>query len=156
MQIIIYRFYTDNATTTVGKLIISEKIYTYDDIDKLTLAQFTKLDKIFDCFTIELDWKNNQRNISCIPKGRYIVTKHNSPKFKRTLLINNVPNRSGILIHSANRAITELQGCIAPVSRIEIDNQIVGVSSRKALNNILAYDEQIKSILIIDKINHDS
>ena len=156
MQLLLYRFYTDNLTTTVGKLILSEKIYEYIDIEKLTLAQFSKLDNIFNCFTIELDWKNNQRNISCIPKGIYTVSEYTSKKFKETIIINNVPNRSGILIHAANRSMIDLQGCIAPVSRIEIDNEVVGISSKKALNSILLYKKQIKSIIIIDKINYDS
>ena len=155
MQLLLYRFYTDNLTTTVGKLILSEKIYEYIDIEKLTLAQFSKLDNIFNCFTIELDWKNNQRNISCIPKGIYTVNEHTSKKFKETIIVNNVPNRSGILIHKGN-SYKDIQGCILPVSKIEISDSVYGVNSKLAFSNIMFYSKQIKSLIIIDKINYDS
>lgn len=36
--------------------------------------------------TLELPFLDNQKNISCIPTGKYILTKHNSPKFKDNCL----------------------------------------------------------------------
>lgn len=66
--------------------------------------------------TIELPWRENQRNISCIPEGRYRLTLYPSKKFGMRLLINNVKGRDGILIHPANDAAKELQGCVAPVT----------------------------------------
>lgn len=155
MQILIYRYYTDNSTSTVGKLIVSNTIYEYNEIERLSLAQFSKLDNLFECFTIELDWKDNNRNISCIPRGIYSANEHFSKKFKNTIIVNNVPNRSGILIHSGNSYL-DIQGCILPVSKVEISDSVYGTNSRKALNNILTYKSQIKSLIIIDKISYDS
>lgn len=64
--------------------------------------------------TVERPWLNNANNVSCIPPGDYICTMTMSNRFKKMLyLVRDVPNRSGIRIHSANYA-TELQGCIAP------------------------------------------
>ena len=37
--------------------------------------------------TIELTYKDNQRNISCIPEKRYIIKCYNSPKFGKCLKI---------------------------------------------------------------------
>lgn len=72
-----------------------------------------KDDKKFVCDTLELGWNNNMRNISCIPKGTYKVKRTFSPKFmKYTYEILNVPNRSGIRIHSVN-FYWQLLGCIA-------------------------------------------
>lgn len=68
------------------------------------------------CSTIELPWKNNESRISCIPEGAYALTKRYSPHFKWHLEVKDVPARQLILIHPANDAITELKGCIAPVS----------------------------------------
>lgn len=155
MQLLLYRFYTDNKTTTVGRLLVSTEVYQYSEIEKLSLAQFSKLNNVFNCFTIELDWKNNERNISCIPKGMYSVSEYYSEKFKKTLVINNVPNRSGILIHAGN-TYKDIQGCILPATKVEISDSIYGISSRKALNSILTYQTQIKSLIIIDKISYDS
>lgn len=67
------------------------------------------------CETIELPWRGNKPNISCIPEGRYRLEKRYSFKFKWHIHLVNVPNRSLILIHPANDALTELKGCIAPV-----------------------------------------
>ena len=69
------------------------------------------------CHAIELPWRNNRRNVSCIPEGRYRLSLYASRKFGRCLLVHDVPGRSGILIHPANDASAELRGCIAPVTK---------------------------------------
>lgn len=69
--------------------------------------------QLFVCKTLELPWLNNQRNISCIPPGIYTCEWNYSPKFqKETYEIRNVPDRTGIRIHSANFYYS-LLGCIA-------------------------------------------
>ena len=35
----------------------------------------------FICFTIELPWRENRRNVSCIPEGRYELQPRISKKF---------------------------------------------------------------------------
>lgn len=74
------------------------------------------LDGVVLCATIELPWKNNQSRISCIPEGKYQVIKRYSPHFRWHLQLRDVPGRQLILIHPGNDAVTELKGCIAPVS----------------------------------------
>jgi len=87
--------------------------------------------------TLELPWKDNLPKGSCIPDGEYEVEKTYSPSFKKQLwLIKNVPNRSGIRIHSANY-VSELLGCIAPgLSRHDLnkDGIIDMKDSRKAMS----------------------
>jgi len=68
------------------------------------------------CYTIELPWKNNEHNISCIPEGNYPLQKRCSEHFGWHLQVMNVPDRVLILIHPANDALKELKGCIAPVT----------------------------------------
>ena len=68
------------------------------------------------CHTIELPWRANRRNVSCIPEGRYRLLRTRTRHFKYCLRLVDVPGRSGILIHAANDAATELRGCIAPVT----------------------------------------
>lgn len=72
----------------------------------------------FICHCIELPWRDNQRQISCIPEGRYEIRKRSTQKWPDHIYVANVPNRSGILFHPANNADTQLQGCIAPVTKI--------------------------------------
>jgi hypothetical protein len=74
--------------------------------------------KLVVCNTIELPWLRNQRNISCIPEGRYELKKRVTKKRGQHLLVLNVKGRDGILIHSANDARKELRGCIAPVTTL--------------------------------------
>lgn len=70
------------------------------------------------CFTIELPWRENASNRSCIPEGSYPVVKRFSNRHQFHLELLDVPGRSLILIHKANDAQKELRGCIAPVSRL--------------------------------------
>lgn len=86
------------------------------------------------CYTIELPWLGNQKRISCIPEGEYILQKRFSPKFKWHLHLMNVLGRDLILIHPANDAKKELLGCIAPVTTITGIGK--GSSSRKALEKL--------------------
>jgi hypothetical protein len=71
-------------------------------------------------FSIELPWRGNARQISCIPPGGYICRLHPSPAFKKDLYrLEAVPGRSGVLIHAGNWAgdaalgfKSNSQGCI--------------------------------------------
>lgn len=69
-------------------------------------------------YSIELPWKENSFGISCIPEGQYLLAKRFSPKVGWHIHITGVKERSLILIHPANDAIKELNGCIAPVTTL--------------------------------------
>src|ERR1700712_5417275 len=86
-------------------------------------------------YTIELPWKENLAQVSCIPEGRYELVKRWSPKFNRHLQVMNVSQRENILIHPANDALHELKGCIAPVSLITGAGK--GIRSRLALEILI-------------------
>jgi len=73
----------------------------------------------FNCCTLELPWRDNQRSISSIPSGEYNVVIRQSPKYGNIYWVTKVPNRSWILIHSGNWAgdvskdfRTHVNGCI--------------------------------------------
>lgn len=63
------------------------------------------------CCTLEKPWLNNQPSVSSIPAGTYQVGPHDSPSHPDTFEIQNVPGRSGILIHAGNTP-SDSQGCI--------------------------------------------
>lgn len=86
------------------------------------------------CYTIELPWLDNARKLSCIPEGKYKLTMRYSIKHGTHLLVNNVPGRALILIHPANNASAELQGCIAPVTKLAGKGK--GYQSRMALEQL--------------------
>jgi Family of unknown function (DUF5675) len=87
------------------------------------------------CYSIELPWKENKAQVSCIPEGKYALTKRYSARFGHHLLVRNVPGRKWILLHPANNAHQELKGCIAPVSFLT--GQGKGGQSKKALTALL-------------------
>ena len=82
------------------------------------------------CLTIELPWKENEKRVSCIPEGKYFISKRYSKKFQFHLEVLDVKNRSFILFHPANNAQKELNGCIAPVTKLSGPG--LGLDSRKA------------------------
>lgn len=86
------------------------------------------------CETIELPWRNNKKGISCIPEGRYRLVKRYHPQRNWHLQVAHVPQRELILIHPANYALRELQGCIAPVTKCTAPGK--GDYSRVALQRI--------------------
>lgn len=63
------------------------------------------------CHTLELPWRHNAKEISCIPSGEYPVVRTVSPKFGDVYYIRNVPDREGVLIHVGN-TISDTRGCV--------------------------------------------
>ena len=86
-------------------------------------------------YTVERPWLDNQQNISCIPTGTYQLGRVNSPKFgPRTWEIQDVPNRSNILLHAGNTQ-NDVSGCLAV--GLGVFGQLQGVStSRQAIENL--------------------
>ncbi len=93
------------------------------------------------CHTIEVPWRENRRNVSCIPAGRYRLLATYSRRYGKRLRVLDVPGRSGILIHAANDAARELQGCIAPVTKLTGEGR--GLYSRVALERLEAIVEPV-------------
>ena len=52
------------------------------------------------CKTIELPWKENEKSVSCVPEGKYLLKKRYSAKYKWHIEVVNVPGRKFILFHS--------------------------------------------------------
>ena len=83
--------------------------------DKQTIGKLYLLDNLNqileEFWSLELPNKNNKKRVSCIPEGKYSGVKHNSPKHGESIWIQDVPNRSEILIHKGNY-YTDILGCI--------------------------------------------
>jgi len=90
--------------------------------------------------TLELSWKKNAKQISCIPKGIYKVRKRTSAKYGEHFHILNVPNRDFILCHHGNYH-TDILGCILPgkgLADINKDGSLDVTGSRQAMKELLA------------------
>jgi hypothetical protein len=86
------------------------------------------------CVTLEDPWRDNQRNISCIPTGTYTVVPHSGTRYKNVWRLEDVPNRSAILIHQGNTT-KDTEGCILVGTSFVPDEMAIN-ESRKALQNL--------------------
>ena len=117
------------------------KIIRLDDDGKQTLSfawVFDKVTKLFEFRVLELPWKRNQQNVSCIPKDIYTVVKFNSPTHGNVFLYQDVPNREYIEMHPGNYN-SQIRGCQLPgeaFSDINSDGLLDVTSSRKTLEII--------------------
>jgi hypothetical protein len=101
--------------------------------------------------TLELPWKNNQRNISCIPSAFYNVVPRYSEKFKNHLHVLDVPGRSLILFHVANWP-TNIEGCIAVglgFADIDGDGLLEVASSRIAMTRLNKIVDKPAELIIL-------
>jgi hypothetical protein len=129
-------------------------INRYDHDDKQTIGQLFLLGENYKIIakwdSLELPWLNNQRRISCIPLGTYKCKKHRSPKFGRTLWLQDVPNRSEILIHSGNYH-TQILGCILigkDLKDINKDGYLDVTRSRVAMKELMDSLKDIDGIML--------
>ena len=100
---------------------------------------------------MEPPWRGNRRNRSCIPAGLYKVVPHLSPRFRRCLLVTQVPERSHILFHAGNLGgdvergwHTHTRGCLLPGLRtgrmtVAGRRQTAVLASRPAFRRLLAW-----------------
>lgn len=119
-------------------MLVLKRIY----LDKAVHGRLYVGEELLAC-TIELPWKQNAKRISCIPEGVYTLRRRYSEKFKWHLVLLEVPERSGILIHPANDALKELQGCIAPVTTITEVGK--GSNSRNAMQKVMTAFNQLNT-----------
>jgi hypothetical protein len=99
------------------------------------------------CDTLELPYKNNERNISCIPEGHYKVRlrypRESATRDYLHLLIQDVPNRDFVLVHIGNTA-QDTRGCL-----------LVGLGSQQdsVQNSRMAMELLIKEIINLGGTN---
>lgn len=112
------------------------------------------------CHTVEKQWVNNEKSISCIPEGEYTVSPHNSPKHRSCFILEapslgvtkfGASQRTHILIHPANHE-DHLEGCIAPGKQLGVvDNKWAVVDSRTAMDELKALIDDSPATLLIEK-----
>ena len=88
--------------------------------------------------TLELPWKDNAPNESCIPTGQYICRRTRSPKFGETFSVTSVPDRTNILFHKGN-TIEDTAGCILVAEEFSgtFDHPTI-VSSERGFSEFMA------------------
>lgn len=129
--------------------------------DKESLGTMMVIDHgkvLYNSHLLELGWKDNKNDISCVPVGIYDLVLEYSDKFKTVLWeAKGIPNRSECKFHSANY-YTDLNGCFAPGKRradINYDGELDVTSSRTALREFMTAmgTDNKARLVIIDDIN---
>jgi hypothetical protein len=92
------------------------------------------INDIFFCYTLELPWVDNQKRKSCIPEGEYICQAYSSEKHPNVVELQNVPDRSKILIHAGNYPKDTL-GCILVGNAYDEEKGVVW-SSKATLHSL--------------------
>ena len=103
------------------------------------------VDEVFECYILEDVVRDDGVKVdgeTAIPYGKYPVTVTYSPRFSRYLpLLNNVPNYSGVRIHSGNTA-ADTEGCLITGTT---QGENIVLQSRDAFNKLypkLSYASQ--------------
>lgn len=99
--------------------------------------------------TLELPWKYNLRNVSCIPEGIYELALHNSSKFGRCFKVCDVHNREAILIHAGNTT-RDTEGCILVGLKFgHIRGEEAVLNSKQTLNQLFGTLKLVTEELIL-------
>jgi hypothetical protein len=127
------------------------EITRLEQTDRGTLGVLLVDEKLV-CWTLELPWKDNERNVSCIPTGEYTISYEWSNKYEMKLWeLKGVENRSEVKIHKGNY-LSDILGCILVGTDIGYDkNGDRAVwNSNKAFNKFMAamHDRVVDKCLI--------
>lgn len=93
----------------------------------------------FRCCTLELPDLDNERNISCIPPGRYRCSKIESPSLGECVEIEDVQGRTFIRIHAGNYT-SQIKGCILvgdSIKDIDRDGILDVANSKTTLRKLM-------------------
>lgn len=94
----------------------------------------------FHCFTLELPFRDNALDISCIVPGTYRAYIYDSPTNGRCIQLDGVPGRTMIQIHAGNYT-RDILGCILvgeSIRYLDSDNIPDVTSSRLTLDRLLS------------------
>lgn len=128
---------------TTDSRIKEASLYRYEGSDQGTFSLMVSVG--FRCHVVELPWRENRRNISCVPVGRYLCKIRRSPRFGRVYELQDVEGRSYVLTHSGNVAgdrtkgwKTHSAGCLLLGRyRGKIGNQKAVMCSRPTLRKFM-------------------
>jgi hypothetical protein len=123
---------------------------TYEKAQTKGNFSVEKVGEVFKCLSLELPWKLNKSQVSCIPEGTYPVKIRYSQKYGTHLHIQDVPDRDLILIHWGNYAGSlnpktkspDIKGCVL-VGKYYEDISKDGISeiltSKSTFNRIMEF-----------------
>ena len=107
-----------------------------------------KINGAIHCHCVELPWRNNVQDISCIPEGIYYCKRMLTSRGRGTFQVMDVAGRTGVLFDIANRA-AELLGCIGIGIRFgKVNNERAVISSKTAMKNFMTALKPYNSFML--------
>lgn len=132
MNVLILNRYKDDGSCTTGEIILGN----------------TTL------YTLEEPWKDNEQGHSCVPLDSYIVKPHGwepdtTLHQKQCYELQNVPGRTGILIHSGN-TVDDIEGCIlVGLDKGVLNGKTAVLRSREAMDVLRGFMAQKPFTLVV-------
>lgn len=107
-------------------------IFRFEQTDFATYGRLEDAEHRQLAVTLELPWRNNMPNVSCIPAGTYTAVRYHSPKHGYDLfMITGVPHRSAIEMHIGNLP-PDTDGCVLLGSNIGTVDGHHGITGSQA------------------------
>jgi len=132
-------------------------IHLYRVVEDPALGTFGMVakEKVPFCCSLELPWRQNKNDISCIPANAYVCERFTHKDLGLAYRVIGVPGRSGVLIHIGN-LVKEIRGCILLGNSFDVVTTKAGsgpgvAASRQALFELMAAtNNEPKFILSIE------
>lgn len=144
------------------KKLVLKRIYSHDYV--LGILEIPVDGKeMLKLYTIELPWRDNEKNISCVPEGEYVLRKRESAVVRRTSggaytrgwEVCDVPDRTHIMIHVGN-TVDDIEGCIAVGTRVGyLGKNMAVLNSRAAFSKLMEAMADEEYDLIITEGDND-
>lgn len=133
--------------------MVRNVLIRHDNDSTQTLGVWLVLDGrtiLLEFATLEPAWVENERNVSCIPPGRYTLRKRLSKRFGTHLHVEDVDVREWILVHRGNFR-KDTRGCVLVGMRhldLNRDGKLDVSASKDAMSRLL-YALPVESTLDI-------
>ena len=89
------------------------------------------------CLSLEPYSRDNEKSVSCIPRGQYLCKRVDSPKYGNVFEVTSIQNRSKVLIHWGN-IDSNTEGCILLGEEFGAMGEDWAIlSSKKAFNEFM-------------------
>lgn len=133
------------------KRLVLNRLQKLDDRTLGRLCVFSGLNLEATFSTLELPFRNNERQKSCILSAFYTVEPRTSPKYGKHLLVIGTAPREMILLHHGNYP-GDTEGCVligTDFGDIDKDGRLEITSSRQAMRKLVELVDEPAELIIL-------
>ncbi|MDD2998457.1 MAG: DUF5675 family protein [Candidatus Riflebacteria bacterium] len=133
------------------KRLVLNRLQKLDDRTLGRLCVFDGLNLEATFATLELPFRNNEKNNSCILSAFYTVEPRHSDKFGDHLIVNGTTPRELILLHFGN-FVKDSTGCIlvgADFADLDQDKKLEVTDSKRAMKKLVKLVTERAELIIL-------